>query len=267
MHKFSLSYLYTLIAFSVLGIFSLSVFKKIEQALIFYPEKLPKDFTFSFPYKFEEITLIMKDKIKISALYFPSNQDNGIIFYFHGNAESLRSWGYVAGEFLPLGWNVFIFDYRGFGKSEGEPTEKLLHSDALEIYEYLKFRFNDKEILPYGRSIGTGIAAKLAQEKNTNRLILETPYTSLPELAKIYFPFIPSFLLSYKLNTFEYVKKFNGKTLVLHGGLDEIIPVDMGRKFQELGSKIHYVEISYGRHNNLSDFQLKEKSIQKFLLE
>lgn len=267
LQNFGFSKLHVVLGFSLIGVISLSFLKKIEQSLIFYPEKLPKNFVYSFPYSFEEFNLIMKDKTNINALYFPSKQGYGIILYFHGNAGSLRSWGYIAEEFLPLGWDLFIIDYRGFGKSEGEPKEGKLHSDASEIYEYLRIRFHDKEIVPYGRSIGTGIASKLAKEKNTSRLILETPYTSLPELAKIYFPFIPSFLLSYELKTFEYLKNYNGKVLVLHGSLDEIIPVEMGRKFQELGNKVYYVEIPNGRHNNLADFWDTQKAIQKFLEE
>ncbi|MCX7999334.1 MAG: lysophospholipase, partial [Leptospiraceae bacterium] len=209
----------------------------------------------------------MKDKIKINALYFPSRQSKGIIFYFHGNAESLRNWGYIASDFLLLDWDLFIIDYRGFGKSTGEPYEDKLYSDAFEIYDYLKTRFPSKEILPYGRSIGTAIAAKLALEKKTQRLILETPYTSLPELARIYFPFIPSFILSYRLNTFDYVKNYLGRVLVLHGSHDEIIPVEMGREFQNLGNKVIYVEIPYGNHNNLSQFKKFKEAVRSFLVE
>lgn len=267
LHNFSFSKIYPFFVVSIIGVVSLSFLKKIEQSLIFYPEILPKNFAFSFPYPFEEFNLIMKDKTNINALYFPSKQSHGIVLYFHGNAGSLRSWGYIAEEFLPLGWDLFIMDYRGFGKSEGEPKEEKLHSDASEIYEYLRIRFHEKEIIPYGRSIGTGIASRLAKQKNTPRLILETPYTSLPELAKIYFPFIPSFLLSYELNTYEYVKNYKGKVLVLHGTLDEIIPVEMGRKFKELGAHVRYVEIPNGRHNNLSDFFDTQTAIQNFLEE
>lgn len=260
-------FIFTPVLATVLGVAFLNLFNSIEKSLIFYPEKLPSNFVYSFPYPFEEINLTMKDKTLINSLYFPSKQGRGIILYFHGNAESLRNWGYVAGDFLPLNWDLFIIDYRGFGKSAGEPYEDKLYSDAFEIYEYLKKRFPSKEILPYGRSIGTAIAAKLALEKNTQRLILETPYTSLPELAKIYFPFIPSFLISYRLNTFDYTRNYMGKVLVLHGTHDEIIPVEMGREFQNLGDKLTYIEIPYGNHNNLSQFEKFRKAISSFILD
>lgn len=259
------------IILGITGISLMTFFKSLEQSFIFFPQKLPSEYKYNFPYPFEEINLTMNDKEIINCLYFPLHklkglsQPKGILIYFHGNAGSLDGWGWIAEDFLPFGWDLFIMDYRGFGKSTGKPHEVSLHSDAKEIYQYLKNRFLGKEILPYGRSIGTGIAAKLALEENTPRLILETPYTSFLDLARIYYLFLPSFLLSYRLETYYFVKRYQGKTLVLHGDRDEIIPVSMAREFKKLGNKIKYTEINGGSHNNLSDFPLWKESLKSFL--
>jgi uncharacterized protein len=266
---------------AILGGSVLGLFKSMEQSMIFYPEKLHPNFSFSFPFSYEEINLRMSDGKVINSLFFPSDntlksslsskptdkkqKSQGIILYFHGNAGSLASWGYIADEFLPLGWDVFVTDYRSYGKSEGTPDEVKLHSDAAELYEYLKKRFPDQEILPYGRSIGTGIAAKLAKDMNTPRLILETPYTSFPDLARVYYSFLPTFIMGYRLNTLEYVREFNGHTLVLHGDRDEIIPVTMGRKFTDVNYRVHYVEIPGGQHNNLGEFRMTGEAVKGFL--
>lgn len=270
---------------AILGGGVLGFFKSMEQSMIFYPEKLPIDFVYRFPFSFEEINLRMSDETRINSLYFPSEntlestlsfssngknqktgkKSKGIILYFHGNAGSLASWGYVAEDFLPLGWDVFVTDYRSYGKSEGKPDEDKLHSDAAEIYTYLEKRFPGQEIVPYGRSIGTGIAARLARDKKSKRLVLETPYTSFPELARVYYSFLPTFVMGYRLNALEYVKNFSGRTLVLHGDRDEIIPARMGRKFSELNDRVRYVEIPGGQHNNLSEFRGTGEALREFL--
>ncbi|MCC5816721.1 MAG: alpha/beta fold hydrolase [Leptospira sp.] len=266
---------------AIIGGSILGFFKSMEQSMIFYPEKLHPNFSYNFPYSYEEINLRMSDDTLINSLFFPSEntlksslsskptdknkKSHGIILYFHGNAGSLASWGYIAEDFLPLGWDVLVTDYRSYGKSEGSPDEVKLHSDAAELYEYLKKRFPEQEILPYGRSIGTGIAAKLARDMNTPRLILETPYTSFPDLARVYYNFLPTFIMGYRLETLDYVKNFSGKTLVLHGDRDEIIPVAMGRKFADVNDRVHYVEIPGGQHNNLGEFRLTGEVVKGFL--
>lgn len=258
-------YLFTLVLFLILFGGILKLLKFLEQSLIFYPEKLPPEHSFQYDSPFEEITLAMQDGTKINSLYFNSQESKGIILYFHGNAGSLRSWGDVYREFLPNHWDLFITDYRSYGKSDGKPDEDLLYSDALELYEYLVQKYPGKEIIPYGRSIGTAIAAYLANHKKTKRLILETPYTDFPAIAKKYFPFVPGVILSYRLETKKYVDSYGGNTLILHGDRDEIIPVEMGREIGRLSERIRYVEVKGGYHNNLSTFRDTLKARKEFL--
>ena len=134
------------------------VFYFRQENMIFYPEALPPDFQYSFPARFDEVTISV-DGAVINALHFKTDTPKGAIVYFHGNAGNLSGWGEVALDFTRLGYDVLIPDYRGYGKSTGKIySEKMLHRDAAVAYDYLKGRYQEDQIVIYGRSIGTGIA-------------------------------------------------------------------------------------------------------------
>jgi uncharacterized protein len=167
----------------------------LQERLIFYPEVLAPDFTFTFPERFEEIALPSYIAV-ISALYFKADHPTGIVLYFHGNAGSLRCWGAVAATFVERGYDVLMPDYRGYGKSSGRiASEQMLHQDAAVDYQYLLAHYPEDQIVIYGRSIGSGIATYLAKSHRPRLLILETPYFSLKEIVRQHYPFVPGALL------------------------------------------------------------------------
>jgi uncharacterized protein len=232
---------------------------KFQEKLIFFPEKLRKEKTFQFNGDFTERYFTMSDNEIIHTLHFTVANPKGLIFYLHGNAGSMASWGHVADDFTAFQYDVLIIDYRGYGKSSGSINdEKTLYSDSIEIYEAISKDYST--IYVYGRSIGTGIASHLASKMKSTKLILETPYYSFPDLVSKIYPFLPSFLLRYDLNNAKYLTNLQIPVHLIHGTKDEIIPYDSSVRLEKIGQNISLHTLQGGFHNDLP-FHKKYRNI------
>jgi uncharacterized protein len=237
-----------------------------QERLIFYPEVLAPDFTFTFPGRFEEIAL-SSDGAVISALYFKANSSKGVVLYFHGNAGSLRSWGSVAPTFVERGYDVLMPDYRGYGKSTGRiASEQMLYDDAAVAYRYLLGRYSEEEIIVYGRSIGSGIATYLAKSHRPRMLILETPYFSLKEIVRQHYPFVPGALLKYPLHTDLWIEDVRCPVYLFHGTRDDLIPHRASERLAALVRTEHQlITIVGGGHNDLGNFEQYGRQLDRIL--
>ncbi|WP_223810816.1 alpha/beta hydrolase [Paenimyroides baculatum] len=159
-------------------------------------------------------------------MYFETESPKGAVYFLHGNAGNLSTWGNVAPLYLESGYNVFITDYRGFGKSEGTITDQTqLFSDAQLGYDFLKKDFKERpnhccRIL---YSIGTGIPSYLASANNPKLLILQAPYYNLKTEMKSSFPFLPTFILKYPFENNLNLSKVKSPTFIFHGDKDYVI--------------------------------------------
>jgi alpha-beta hydrolase superfamily lysophospholipase len=237
-----------------------------QEDFIFHPEVLAPDFEYTFPDPFDEVTLQVNGAT-INALYFKAEHPKGVILYLHGNAGSLRTWGGVASEFVSSGYDVFILDYRGYGKSTGTITsEQVLHDDVALAYAYLQQRYPEQEIIVYGRSLGTGLAVHLAKSNHPKMLILETPFFSVKEFATSRFPLIPSFLLKYPLRTDMWISEVSCPIYLFHGTQDEYIPYTSSERLAQLIEAEHQLFIiDGGRHNNLNEFKQYREELARIL--
>ena len=237
-----------------------------QEKVMFFPEKLTAEYQYQYENEFEEINFKINEKATINALLFKAVRSKGIVYYLHGNAGSLKNWGIVAGQFVEMGYDVLIMDYRGYGKSTGKISERALFSDAQHIYNYIKKKYNENQIIVYGRSIGTGIAAFIASENEPEKLILESPYFSMADLAKNTFPLIPSFLIRYPLRTYEYIKSTTCPVYIFHGTNDEFIPYKSSLKLKELFKKgDELFLIQGGHHNDLDCFDEYHNNLREIL--
>ena len=227
-----------------------------QENLIFHPEPLKETYQFEFKEPFEEIWINTLDGEKINALHFKAEKSKGVVLYFHGNAGNLASWGTVASQFLPYNHDLLVMDYRGYGKSTGSFNEYKLHQDALACYQYLiDSGYNGNDILIYGRSIGSGIASRVANEKWNKGLILESPFNNMHSLASNYAPFLPhGLLLRYKFPVDHYVRHIRHPIHIIHGTDDEIIPYKLASSLKDLSEKATFYTIPGGRHNDLGTF-------------
>ncbi|MDU1891463.1 MAG: alpha/beta fold hydrolase [Dysgonomonas sp.] len=195
-----------------------------QEKFIFHPQKLDKDYKFHFYQQFEEINIVAQDGASLNGLLFTVDQPKGLIFFLHGNAGALDSWGQLASVYTDLGYDIFFLDYRGFGKSSGKiENQNQLLDDIRLAYKEMNKRYAENRIIVLGFSIGTGIAANIASENSPRILILQAPYYSLTNVIQGFCPIIPSFLIKYKLETFIYLVECKMPVTIFHGDNDKVI--------------------------------------------
>lgn len=203
--------------------------------MIFFPQTLAKDFAFQYE-NFEERYVEMEDGIKLHSLLFAAEDSRGVVFYLHGNAGSLEGWGSVAEIFTGYNYDIFIPDYRGYGKSEGAiKGEAQIYSDIQTLYEYVTKEYPEDKIIVLGHSIGSGMAAKVAARNSPVLVILQAPYYSIPDLVKNTPPLniFPSFIIKYKFRTGKYLNSVRAPVVIFHGEEDEIIYYGSSLKLQQ----------------------------------
>ena len=239
-----------------------------QEKLIFFPEKLGSQYKFDFGQPFEEIKIETTDEKRLHGGLFLADSSKGLIFYLHGNAGSLATWGYAAKTYTDLGYDVFIVDYRGFGKSEGIITsQRQFYEDLQVAYDQMKTRYPEEKIVILGYSIGTGPAAKIASLNKPKLLILQAPYFSMKNIMKRHYPIIPTFILKYKFETNEYISTCRMPIVLIHGKEDEVIPYRSSLMLKEIMKKTDTVIILEGQsHNGMTDNPEYQREIKKLLI-
>jgi pimeloyl-ACP methyl ester carboxylesterase len=150
------------------------------------------------------------------------------------------------------GFDVWMVDYPGYGKSTGKRTEQTMYQDAILLYDLASKEASADQLIIYGRSIGTGVASYLASQKPCQQLILETPYYNIETLARHYAPMFPvKTLMRYRFPVNEYLQKVQAPITILHGTHDEIIPYRHAKRLGALKG-VQLISISKGTHNNLA---------------
>lgn len=206
-----------------------------QEALFFQANKLDKNHQFTFSEKHQEVTIKTSDNINLHGLLFQAEKSKGLIFYLHGNAGTVASWGNIAANYTNLGYDIFILDYRGFGKSEGEiSSEEQLLSDISSAYNQLKQQYKEENIIITGYSIGSGMATYLASINKPKALILQAPYYCLEDLATEKFPIAPNFIIKYKIPTFEFIKSIKCPIYIFHGNDDYVIPYENSLRLKDV---------------------------------
>lgn len=240
-----------------------------QEKMIFFPEKLPADYRFSFDQAFEEIFIPASDGVRLHGLLFKAEASKGLVFYLHGNAGSVASWGWAAEPYTDLGYDTFVLDYRGYGKSGGNiSSESQFYADVQAAYDQLKTRYSEDRMIVAGYSIGTGAAARLAAENHPRLLILQAPYYSLGDLMQSLYPFVPAFLLQYKFETFRYVEKTKAPIVLFHGDRDEIIYPGSSEKLKAHLKPADQVIILKGQaHNGMNENPEYQRELAKVLGE
>ncbi|WP_227873975.1 alpha/beta hydrolase [Flavobacterium nackdongense] len=228
--------------------------------------KLPKNYKFEFKQDFEEVNIPSFDAKILNGLLFKTPNTKGLVFYLHGNAGSLDSWGSIAKNYTDLGYDIFILDYRGFGKSEGEiENQDQVYQDLTFAYNKLITKYDRNKVVIIGYSIGTGLATHLASLENPKKLILQAPYYNFIEFSSGRAPFVPDFLKKFKFETNKYIVKVKSPIYIFHGNKDQVISFDNSIRLKKLLKPNDKVYILDGEDhlgiNENSDFQRKLKVI------
>jgi pimeloyl-ACP methyl ester carboxylesterase len=241
-----------------------------QETLLFYPEKLPANYQFQFPGEYREYPVAAPDGTRLSGLLFKVKAPKGLVFFLHGNGGSLAGWGGVAATYTRLGYDVFLLDYRGYGKSEGRiSSQAQLLSDVEAAYNQLKGEYSEQRIIVAGYSVGTGPAAWLAAQHHPRLLLLHAPYYSMADMAahtiKLW-PILPGWLLRYPLPTNEFVQQVSAPVVLVHGDRDELIPYTSSARLRALLSDgAQLIRIPGGRHNGLIEHPAYQQVIGQVL--
>jgi len=241
----------------------------LQDLILFRPEALSRKHKYAFDDKHREVDLPLDDQSTINIIEFscPDSTPRGVVLYFHGNRKNIGWYARYAKNFTKNGWEVWMLDYPGYGKSTGRFTEQKLYDYAAQLYTLARRQYEPNRVIIYGKSMGTGIAAELASHRSCSRLILETPYYSLTSLAAHYFPIYPvGQMMHFKIPTYEYLQMVNAPISILHGTDDEVIPYSNSERLKEvLKPTDEYVTIEGGNHNDLDRFPLFHQKLDSLL--
>lgn len=228
----------------------------LENRLIFFPDKrieaTPRDWGLAY----EEISFKTQDGLSLHGWWIPGTGSPLTILWFHGNGGNISyRLDNIKRRHDLLGTNIFIFDYRGYGRSEGRASEEGTYIDGDAAIAYLRSRadVDPARIVFLGESLGSAVAVEMATRHTCAALILEAPFLSIPEMAKVSFPFLPiGSLLQTRYDTLSKIGQVGVPLLIAHGENDEIVPFRHGQRLFEAASepKELYV-IKRARHNDL----------------
>ncbi len=236
------------------------------EQLVFQGKRLDPDHDFSFSQPYEELWWQVEDDVKLHGLHFqPVGQSKGTVLYFHGNADNLDRWGQYAADFTRLGYEVIMPDFRGYGKSEGYPTEQALYADARTVWDHIG-QACDRPTILYGRSLGSAVASRLAGQVPCDLLVLETPFDEFSSAA--FSLFKPAFSLLEQSPVFsnqDHLSLVSARTAIFHGTRDWVVPLRSAKRLQRFTAPEDFVIIDRGGHRNLNQFAVYHDKLRGLL--
>ena len=224
-----------------------------QSRLIFYPERtlLATPADLNLPY--EDVLLKTEDGKLIHGWYIRHGAPRATVLFLHGNAGNISHRLESLEMFYRMGMSVFIIDYHGFGRSEGSPGENETYLDAAAAWKYmtLELKLPARDLVIFGRSLGGAVAVWLASRHRPGALIIESTFTSVAEMGKRYYPYLPADLLTrIRYPTIDRIAGIDCPLLVIHGRNDEIIPFEFGQKlYQSAREPKEFLELM-GGHND-----------------
>jgi hypothetical protein len=236
----------------------LAYIKYLEKKGLYYPVKEIEFYPDSVGLPFEDVYLNTQDGVKINGWFIPHPKTRYTLLFCHGNAGNIGNRMDKILLLRKLDLNIFIIDYRGFGKSQGRPTEKGFYLDAQAAYNYLlnARKITPQEIILYGESLGTAVAIDLAAKQKVKALILEGAFSSGKDMAVTIYPFLPKFIFSNMFDSLTKIKKIDAAKLFIHSRNDEIVPFTLATKLFNAAKDPKYFLETAGDHNNsFLDFQ------------
>ena len=241
----------------------------LQDYILFHPVQInPKEsYNFTIPHKEITIPYSTNSTINIVQFLVPDSTAKGVVLYFHGNKKNISWYSKFSPFFTKNGYEVWMIDYPGFGKSTGTFSEQRLYDWALTLYKLARARFSPDSIIIYGKSMGTGIAAQLAGIRDCRHLILETPYYSMPSIIDNYLPIYPvNKMIHYKFPTWKYLQNVTAPVTIIHGTNDWIISYRNAKRLKRfLKLNDAFITVKEGSHNDLYQFPLVLKTLDSLL--
>ena len=238
-----MKYFYLAVSSVVLAYFIIILFVYFYQRNLLYHPSENNYLNDKINFNYEEIFIETDKKIKLKSWFIKKDLNKfKTILIFHGNAGNLFNRVYKLNELNKLDVNILLISWRGFSGNKGKPTEKNLYYDAEEAVKWLNNRgVISKNIILYGESLGTGVATELGTSNAFGGIILESPFTSIANAARIYYPYLPvSIILKDRYDSIGKIKNINTPIFIMHGKMDNIIPQQMGLELFEKANNPKY---------------------------
>jgi|TARA_B100000315_G_C14547537_1_gene574017 hypothetical protein len=242
----------------------------MQPSMVFFPSRDLSSTPSQWGLAYEDVTIDTADGIKLHGWFVPHQSSNEVLLFLHGNGGNISHRGESLRIFKRLGLNVLIIDYRGYGQSEGTPSEDGLYEDARSAWRYLAETraYRAEQIILFGRSIGGAVAAKLVTEQQPAKVILESTFSSARDMASSLMPLLSKIvLLRYSFDSISHIGQLQAPLLMLHSPDDEIIPFELGEKlYQAANQPKQFVKLkgdhNYGFIQSQPDY---ERALAKFL--
>lgn len=227
----------------------------MQDRIILPATTLPADYRFQFEQPFEEVWIPVQGAT-LHALHFKQPRPRGVVFFLHGNTGNLVTWTTGIDFYRRINYDLFIIDYRGYGKSTGHvESEAQLHADTRAAYDAMAALYHDTPIVIYGRSLGTALAAPLARDVNPQLLVLVSAFTSLAEPATHEYPWAPEWILKYPMRTDAVIGDVKSPILLIHGSDDKLIPIADSERLKALArSPAELLVVPGAGHNDIHKF-------------
>lgn len=241
---------------------AISPLSPLERALVYQPAEN----TASDP---ADVWFSAADGTRLHGRFYDQPDRLAVILFCHGNAGSVESWAASAKEMADRHHAaVFVFDYRGYGKSQGMPREEGLYQDARAARRWLagKTAIPERDVILLGRSLGGGVAVELAATDGARGLILQSTFASLPEVAAYHVPLLlPYIMMTQRFNSLDKIKRYHGPLLQCHGDVDRLIPITQAQSlFQAAPGQKQFITIPGADHNDPPNDEF-EKVMEEFL--
>jgi fermentation-respiration switch protein FrsA (DUF1100 family) len=264
------NFLKLIIIILVILIFLFFFIRFIEQRSLYFPFKTIEATPEAIGLDYEDVTVTTDDgRIQLTGWFIPSAHSRATILLNHGNGGNISHRLEKINILHALDLDVLAYDYRGYGRSTGRPSEDGLYQDAQAMYDYLK---NEKKVSPqkiisYGESLGGAVAIDLAVKRGPGAIIVESGFTSIHDMAKKIFGVAPSFLIHAKYDSVDKIRTIQIPKLIMHSPDDEVVPFSQGRRlFENAPEPKIFVELQ-GGHNDgfLVSGDVYSKAIDAFV--
>lgn len=241
-----------------------------QEKLLFVPDVLPADQPLAKAPDIHEVSVEVAGA-RLSALHLRLPDPKGVVFFLHGNAGSLANWFVNPDYYRRVNFDLFMLDYRGFGKSTGRiQSEAQLHADVRAAWSTIASRYADRKVVVYGRSLGTGLAVHLAAEMSATRppdlTVLVSPYRSMVSLATEHFPWVPQAVVRYPLRTDALIGQVRGPIMIVHGERDTLIEPEHSESLKLLAPHASLLRVPGAGHNDLQEFDVYLRAFAQALL-
>jgi uncharacterized protein len=234
-----------------------------QERLIFHPQTLSAQHRFALPADVHEVWLDVPGA-KLHALHLRNAAPRGLVFFLHGNAGNVETWFVNSDFYRQQNLDLFILDYRGFGKSSGRiQNETQMHADVKAAWDSISVlpQYAGKKHIIFGRSLGTGLASRLAADVQPALTVLVSPYFSLLAMADDHYPWVPKVLSRYPLRTDEVLGRVKGPVLLIHGGIDSLIAPAHSQRLKALVPQAELLVLPQAGHGDLQVFAQYQQAL------